>query len=233
MRDQQHSLRDHNIGFRSKAGVFEPYAPKRGKIKNVYAADHPMNRSGIPLADVELADYAGFLHKVPLCLGTKISATNGQEQTAEVGDYVLVQFVDGIRNDPVITGFLPPYLGGVALATTADAPRRHWAHQGTYETIDKAGNRTLHVDGYENIHVTGDSTIQIDGNAVIKAETNGKTITLKAGTVIVDGDLEVSGDVSDGTGKLSTLRNAYNGHSHVVDGASAKSPPTPLADPPT
>jgi hypothetical protein len=46
------------------------------------------------------------------------------------------------------------------------------------------------------------------------------------GTIQIRGDLHVQGDVYDRTGALSTLRAAYNRHTHTVPSGMATSQPT-------
>lgn len=62
-------------------------------------------------------------------------------------------------------------------------------------------------------------------------DANGQRVVLRAdgsvliqtdGRLVVEGDLEVTGDVRDGTGTMQAMRDAYNGHSHP----GASGPPT-------
>lgn len=39
-----------------------------------------------------------------------------------------------------------------------------------------------------------------------------------AGKAIIDGDLETTGDVSDGSGSMQDIRDTYNGHTHPENG---------------
>jgi phage gp45-like len=48
------------------------------------------------------------------------------------------------------------------------------------------------------------------------------------GTICINGDLRVSGDVYDRKGSLSDLRTKYNSHTHTVGSNEITSLPTPL-----
>lgn len=48
------------------------------------------------------------------------------------------------------------------------------------------------------------------------------------GTVLIEGDLHVSGDVYDSYGPLSKLRNDYNVHTHIYGADQTTSGPLPL-----
>lgn len=48
------------------------------------------------------------------------------------------------------------------------------------------------------------------------------------GTLRISGDLHVQGDVYDQHGALSSLRAAYNGHTHIVKAGGITTPPTPV-----
>jgi hypothetical protein len=50
---------------------------------------------------------------------------------------------------------------------------------------------------------------------------------LNSGVVSIQGDLHVSGDVYDGYGALSKLRNDYNVHIHYTSSGQETSPPLP------
>lgn len=54
--------------------------------------------------------------------------------------------------------------------------------------------------------------LRADGSVAIKT----------SGRLVVEGDLEVTGDVSDGTSSMQAMRDAYNGHNHP----GASGPPT-------
>lgn len=69
------------------------------------------------------------------------------------------------------------------------------------------------------------------GGEVCLYDANGQRVVLRAdgsvliqtdGRLVVEGDLEVSGDVRDATGTMQAMRDAYNAHSHP----GASGPPT-------
>jgi uncharacterized protein involved in type VI secretion and phage assembly len=58
---------------------------------------------------------------------------------------------------------------------------------------------------------------QADAGEVILRHQSGCSIRLlNSGLIAMEGDLHVSGDVFDGHGSLSKLRNHYNAHTHHI-----------------
>jgi phage baseplate assembly protein gpV len=71
-------------------------------------------------------------------------------------------------------------------------------------------------------HASGATfSLNADGSITLTATTLEVT-----GTVRITGSLSASGDVADGHGTLSSLRGAYDAHTHTVEGGTT-SPPTP------
>lgn len=173
------------------------------------------NASGTVLVDVHLANLDNIVFGVPLAY-PKINASNGSVVTPEVGDWVLVDFVDGFFGDPIVIGWLAQPGNQIEAQTFAAAPISKRVHAKTSEIIDKDGNLSLVVEGYHTIVTKGDVSIERVG-------ANGK-ITLKATTVVVTGDLEVSGTVSDGTGTMAAMRGTYNTHTHNETGTTTGGP---------
>lgn len=69
----------------------------------------------------------------------------------------------------------------------------------------------------------GDKTVLTSGgNMEIKA---GAAVTVVAPTVIVDGDIECTGDISDKNGSMQEMRDRYNEHDHA-----GTPPPSPQMD---
>lgn len=117
------------------------------------------------------------LYKVPL-LYTKINRENGEEWTPEEGDMVLVSFVDGNLNDPIVIGYIAPP-DSTILAKDDEAPRYHRHRSGTDEVIDKDGNLDTYVNGNESREIKDDLTTEIGGNE--SRDVGGNRVTVIEG----------------------------------------------------
>lgn len=215
----------------------------RGIVQEVFFKDLSVTgeRFWQTYCDVQLIGLTQpYLRKVPLAL-TKSNIRNGEDWVPEIGDNVLVQFISGRVCDPVITGFLFPYDPqdeGLQPAI-GDAPlgksRYRRRCNGTSETIDKNGNRTIYVSGNETVTVMGNGTLHVYGNDNITIDGTGTitvtgavTINVPAGATIngnvtVNGALQTNGtitardDIRDQNGAKSMrgMRAAYNSHVHT------------------
>lgn len=72
----------------------------------------------------------------------------------------------------------------------------------------------FNVEGYTTVNAQN-ATITVD-----ELEIYAQKVSIRGDTNI-RGNLTVSGDISDGVGKLSDLRNSYNTHTHQVSGVEA------------
>jgi phage baseplate assembly protein V len=94
------------------------------------------------------------------------------------------------------------------------------------------GESVLYGADGSRIAVRTGGTIQILAATELEITVPGVTITATAGVTItanvaIIGDLDVSGDISDGHGKLSGLRAHYDAHDHVDSRGGTTSGPTP------
>ena len=113
-----------------------------------------------------------------------------------IGDTVLCQFVDGdfgmgvIGSGKIFLPTMPPVAcpsGQVMLVHSS----------GTYLKILSSGELDMNVVGNLNMTVAGNLTATVQGTATI---TSPNPVTVSAPTTVVEGDLEVTGNISGGTG---------------------------------
>ena len=112
------------------------------------------------------------------------------------GDTVLCQFADGdfgmgvIGSGKIFLPTMPPVPcppGQVMLVHSS----------GTYIKILSSGELDMNVVGNLNLTVGGNLTATVQGTATI---TSPNPVTVSAPTTVVEGDLEVTGNISGGTG---------------------------------
>lgn len=73
----------------------------------------------------------------------------------------------------------------------------------------------------------GECWVVHKGGASLRFLNDGTILT--TGTLNHDGDLNVTGDVSDAKGSMQTMRDQHNAHTHTGDGAA--NPPGPTSSP--
>ncbi len=130
-----------------------------------------------------------------------------------IGDLVLCTFVDGDFQSGVIgSGFLfTPQMPSVA-CPSGQAMLIH--SSGTYIKLMNSGDLDLNAAGNLNLSVAGNSSITVTGNLVAdvtgsaSVTANGATIT--SSTVTVDGNLDVSGAISFGSGGSGSMTGTGN-----------------------
>lgn len=219
-----------------------PY-PIKGTVQAVYYHDSTGNYIGQTVVDIELMGGYPRLMAVPLCTG-KINVSNGEEWTPDPGDGVVVQFINGNWNDPLVTGYfrLP---NNEIQASKADAPdgkrRYHMRCNKTDIVIDKDGNRITTVEKNETRHVKIDETLTIDGKRTTIIEGNDETtinsgdlkITVSSGKCTVhiagktawtsDGTIEMDGGSGSPKGVVQgDSVCAYTGKPHAHISATVK-----------
>lgn len=238
---RQESLREAP----AQAGLREMPYPVRGIVRSVHYHDSENNPTGQTVVDIDLLGGYPTITKVPLCTG-KINKATGEEWTPDPGDGVIVQFIYGHWNDPIVTGYfrLPE---NEIQADLSDAPfgmrRYHMRCNETDVVIDKDGNRityiagnqneevegddTLIVHGNVNIHVYGTATVTVDGNTTVTTpnatvHASGQ-VTLDTPLTACTGNLQVAGGItSTGTygssgGKITTPGDIQTTGGNVID----------------
>ena len=200
--------------------------PLRGVVGKVRFKDDPMNKTGQTVLDISLYDGYPAVYNVPVTYPF-INKENGDDETPAVGCLVLVQFIAGRFDLPVVTGYLaPPNTAEGVLAKTADAPRSRRTRNGTYEQIGKDGSRILNVAKDDNVTITGSGTITVaNGNLTINVTKGNVTLTSKGKTTVKgSGTVEIIG--SDGGTPLGVVTGGcmcvYTGKPHPVVSTTVK-----------
>ena len=158
--------------------------PLRGVVEGVFFKDNPQNKAKQTVVNLRMLDGYPPLAKVPLSYDY-MTKENGEEWTPEAGALVMVQFIAGDWRLPVVTRFLAP-LEQEITAVAADAPRHHRRRNGTWEIIDKNGNRRVKVAVSDFLDVVQDLTVTVL-NGLTKFISKGKTLIQSEGTVEIDG----------------------------------------------
>jgi uncharacterized protein YdaT len=168
-------------------------ATLKGNITNVRFVDDSSNKTGQTVVDVLLMGGYTELRKVPLTT-SKTNSDNGEEWTPEVGDVVLVQFINGNYADPVVTGFMP-VPDNTIQSNASEAPRYHRRRNQTDLVIEKDGTERKYIkkdkitviEGHEQVTVnSGDITIDVvQGKCTVHVK--GKTAWTSEATIELDG----------------------------------------------
>lgn len=171
--------------------------PVKGIVRAVLYHDSPNNPTNQTVVDIDLMGGYPKITKVPLCTG-KINLANGEEWTPDPGDGVIVQFINGRWNDPIVTGYYRNPDNEIQ-ASTADAPagkrRYHRKCNETDLVIDKDGNRTEYIAKDETVVIQGNETVTVQtGDVTVDVQAGkctvhikGKTVWQSEGTVDIDG----------------------------------------------
>jgi phage gp45-like len=116
---------------------------------------------------------------------------------------------------------------------------RNMIQQFGFVSVPKKGDRVLFVQsGNFVIGIASDSANRPEvkeGEAAlyrttthfIRLNDDGTVLIVAPKGVDIDGDLRVSGDVSDSVGTLSGLRNNYNAHAHIGNLGAPTATPLP------
>ncbi len=125
-----------------------------------------------------------------------------------IGDTVLCQFVDGdfgmgvIGSGKIFLPTMPPVpcpSGQVMLIHSS----------GTFIKLMNAGDLDMNVAGNLDLSVTGNLNATVTGNATI---TSTNPVTVSAPFTVIEGNLEVTGDISGGTGLWRRDGNVQRNH---------------------
>lgn len=138
------------------------------------------------------------LKKVPMA-GAKANLRNGESWAPEVGDMVLVQFINGNVHQPVVTGYLYPAdfeKQGLTpdIADVGTGSHYYQRCNDTTTEIKKDGTREVYVAKDEILTVKGHGTITIaEGNLAVNVQTGTASITVKGNaTISSDGNVDVT-----------------------------------------
>ena len=132
-----------------------------------------------------------------LAIGTKLVGSGyGMLIGPTQGDLVLVHFVDGDYNmgiigDSFFTAAMPP----PAPVESGEVLILHAS--GSFFKIPVDGDLDLSTVANMNLTVSGNLAATVQGSATI---TSPNSVTVSAPTTVVEGDLEVTGNLSGGTG---------------------------------
>jgi len=183
-----------------KASMEFPF-PIRARITKVMFQDE--NPTSQTLVDLKPLGPYSALYNVPFAL-PKINAQNGAEWTPDLGDVVVVQFIDGRWHDPIITGYCAGPENEVQ-AKKKHVPkihnrRYHLRCNETDVVIDKDGNRITYIAGNQNEEVeidnyqlvNGHNTQIIKKNDTLVVHGNIDVRVYGTATVVVDGDTTVT-----------------------------------------
>ena len=164
----------------------------KGTIVGIKWRDDTENQTGQTLVDLILWGGYPNINNVPMS-AEKFHQGNGEEWSPELGDLVLVAFVNGSWSEPVIIKHLHlPQEGDDAVqAATADAPqdkrRYHFRCNKADIAVDKDGNRITVIEAHDPLTIkTGDYSIDVvDGKCTV--HVLGKTVWTSEGTIELDG----------------------------------------------
>ncbi len=85
-----------------------------------------------------------------------------------------------------------------------------------YRIALEAGEVALYTDEGDKLHFKRGRKLEI---------TAGTSLTINTPSATINGDLTVTGNVSDGTGSLAAMRITYNAHSHTDSVSGQTTPP--------
>lgn len=224
-----------SVGAAPKASkdAFNNFRIEQGQVTAVYAVDDPNNRKdpGQPgfniVYDVRIVRANGAIEDIPRCRMLQPGFGGGINNFFEVvqtdpgsdadnptmdkalkrGHQVLVAFIGGIKQAPIILGALP-HTSPVAKAnrpTQSDGVVAVGEIQGLNFKIDNDGGLTITFNGPRSddgslVNENGPTTIQIDSSGSLKISTNAQQsveIDREAGTVTVtNGDTYIKSDAN-------------------------------------
>lgn len=154
----------------------------QGQVKNVYTDTTP------PTCDISVPRWQTTYSRVPLM------SVGGFYWCPQVGDMVLLAFVDGRKDVPYIVGELLTPKTGQQLADKKQVLVQNAA--GVKINLDAQGGATIQnpagasiiLDPQGNVTVNGsDLTLNASGNIVIATDTTTHAVTIKGKSVTLQG----------------------------------------------
>ncbi len=255
---KENGSRDQESMYRNPAlqPVRECFYTLRGVIQEhgILYKDAPLNKTGQTLVNISLLGGYPDIFRVPLAC-SKCNPDNGEEWTPEPGDMVLVQFINGNFNEPIVTGFLYPPTNSLQAVST-EAPRYHRKRNGTWERIEKNGVRRVYVAADDILEVVGTCTIIVHGDTTLTSPnvtvhatgkvqldtplteltgdltvaggiTSTGTYGASGGKIQTPGDIQsTAGEVKDKVRAMSADRGIFNSHTHPGDSGGTTGAPT-------
>ena len=95
-----------------------------------------------------------YVENVPSAFGENPNWSEGQSIQELPADTVVIGFLGGLFNRPVLMGFYPNYGGHPDVALEADARRKYWRYNGVRNIVDSSGNVVLDlVEANRNVTV--------------------------------------------------------------------------------
>ena len=203
-----------------------PY-PLKGIIQAVYFQDNSQNKTKQTKVDITLFGGYADLRNVPM-MAQKINKNSGEEWTPEQGDFVIVQFINGMWTEPIVMGYCDAPDNEI-MATEAQVPkgkrRYHMRCNKTDIVIDKDGNRTTYVNGHETVKIKHSEIVTVETGDITVEVTQGKcTVHIKGKTAWTsDGTIEWDGGSGSPKGVVQgDSVCAYTGKPHAHISATVK-----------
>lgn len=192
------------------------FFPCQGKVVEVYAKDHPENAWGVTCYGVEIYRSAppAQTQRLPrsvMRLGELSGGDSDSSDPLRVGQNVMVVFLEGDPERPVIAGVLPsqdnpsPYI-----PTTAELGRSVLARSGVVVETTSDGDAVLTLKADRGVRIRAS-----DGTVLLQIAKSGLSYQVSLG---------------DGLHKALVTEDliaAFNAHTHAETGATT-SPPVPL-----
>ncbi|MFY7432072.1 phage baseplate assembly protein V [Enterobacter cloacae complex sp. CDL008] len=192
----------------------QPNIVRRGVI-------HSVKHDGIPKCRVDLGDITTTW--LPLCQGFS-GANRADSNPYAVGDAVTVLSEAGeLNNGRVFPGW---NTGGLPVPEGSDSEHITRYGDGTEIRYDRAAHAlTITLAEGGTYKIIGKGTL--DGPVEITDTLTVQGVTQINSDTNVKGNIGATQEISDGTGKMSGIRETYNGHDHKEngDGGGTTNPP--------
>lgn len=214
--------------------------PMRGIIQSVrYRNTARGKRTAV---DILLLDRTGqsspeskkrLLTHVPL-LYPKMNDQNGEEWTPETGDLVAIGFFNANLRDPFVMGYLGTYDGDTMDDGSDPHPQSYRRRSGTWERIDKDGNRETEIAVDEDINIKGKRTTIIEGHETVTITSGDISVSVSSGKCTVqiagktawtsNGGIDLDGGPGDPQGNVQgDCICAFTGKPHPMRSQTVRS----------